>query len=113
MLFNKRQQWILELIKGPDIAPVGNSPGRYSSKKIVEITAEGRRRTIRPSDVFDLNGTDFLTVTADYHTYTIAWESIEELSFREPPGAPAPVLKPEYSRGKSNILTPPLGKRIG
>lgn len=80
---SKKQQWILEMIKGPDIAPVGGQPGCYTSKAVIGIATDTARFIIGPSDLMDLSDSEFLRVLRDGQQFTIAWENITAIDFRE------------------------------
>ena len=81
MLTSKRQEWILQMIKGPDITPVGNSPGHYTSKSTITITANEKQVTIRPSDVLKLSNPQCLIVQANGSECEIPWDRISNLDF--------------------------------
>jgi len=111
MLTSKRQEWILQLIKGPDIMPVENWPGHYSSKSTVSITADGRLVTIRPSDVLDLSNPEFLVVRANDSECTIPWDRISNLDFDEQ-GVKSSTQRQLVQTAGHRMLHFPLGKKV-
>jgi len=111
MLTSKRQEWILQMIKGPDITSVGNCAGHYTSKSTIHVTAQGQRALIRPADVLDLSNPQFLIVHAAAGEKAIAWEQIESLEFDEQVTAP-PNLRPPTPASAHRIFSFPLGKKV-
>ncbi|MBZ5497253.1 MAG: hypothetical protein LAP85_12695 [Acidobacteriia bacterium] len=108
MLTSKRQEWILQMIKGPDITPVGNCPGHYTSKSTISITADDRQLTIRPTDVLDLSNPQFLVVHFNDRESTIPWDRISNLDFEEQEVATTKPLRTAAHR----MLSFPLGKKV-
>jgi len=84
MLTSKRQEWILQMIKGPDIAPVSNCPGHYTSKNTICVIADDRQVTIQSADVLDLSNPEFLVVQKNGNQSMIRWDRITSLEFDEP-----------------------------
>lgn len=111
MVTTKRQEWILQMIKGPDITPVENRPGRYSSQNTICITVDEQQITIRPTDVLDLSNADFLIVHTGDSARSIPWARISKLDFEE---RQAPSLQqPQMGTAAHRMLHFPLGKKIG
>jgi hypothetical protein len=112
MLTRKRQEWILQMIKGPDITPVFNCPGHYTSKGPITIAVDGQEVTIRPADVLDLSNAEFLVVhTNDDRNYRIAWERITNLDFEEQ-GMPSPSERLRMRTAVHRMLPFPMGKKL-
>jgi hypothetical protein len=109
MLMTKKQEWILQMIKGPDITPVENSPGHYSLNSTICITADGQKVNIRPSDVLDLSNPDFLVIHGDDRACTIPWDRISNLDFEERQIPPA--QQPQMRAAAHRLLHIPLGKK--
>ncbi len=109
VMTSKRQEWILQLIKGPDIIPVGNQPGLYSSNNTIQITADETLIVVKPSDTFDLSHPEVLIVRVADAEHSIRWERISNLDFDEPPAAPA-VERPRPAAYR--LLHFPLGKKV-
>ncbi len=110
MFTSKRQEWILQMIKGPDISPVENSPGHYTSKSTISITADQRQWTIRPCDILDLSNPEFLVVGAGEKESAIPWERISNLDFEEQP-VPLPNERPHPQAAPARMFHLPLGKK--
>jgi hypothetical protein len=111
MLTSKRQEWILQMIKGPDISPVSNCPGHYTSKSTISITANEQSITIRPTDVLDLSNPEFLVVHANGGKCTVPWDGISNLDFEEQTVAAAG----QRTRSRSAVqrmLPVQLGKKV-
>ena len=111
MLTSKRQEWILQMIKGPDITPVENCPGRYTSKSTISITADQRNWVIRPSDVLDLSNPEFLVVHAGDRECAIPWDRISNLDFDEQ-GIPTTNQRPHTQTALNRMFHLPLGKKV-
>ena len=112
MLTSKRQEWILQMIKGPDIAPVVNSPGHYTSKSTITITADGKQITIRPSDVLNLSNAECLIVQTSEAECSILWDRISGLDFEEH-GAPAILSQRKHLVASAHrMMSLPLGKKV-
>ena len=95
MLTSKRQEWILQMIKGPDITAVMNRPGHYTTNGTISITTDDQRVTIRPTDVLDLSNPVFLVVHASDQECIIPWDRISNLDFEEQE-IPATSQQPHY-----------------
>ena len=106
---SKRQEWILQLIKGPDIIPVGNQPGLYSSHSTIQITADETLFIVKPSDTIDLSHPEVLILRVADVEHSISWERISSLDFDEPPAAPA-AKQPRPAAYR--LLHFPLGKKV-
>jgi hypothetical protein len=76
------------MIKGPDLTPVSNCPGHYTSKSTISLTAREQQLTIRPTDILDLSNAEFLVVQFDELESRIAWDKIIRLDFEETEIAP-------------------------
>jgi hypothetical protein len=83
MLTSKRQEWILQLIKGPDLTPVGSCAGHYTTKCMIQIMAHGHQSVIHPTDVLDLSHSEYLSVQTPEGAQTISWNEIEGMEFDE------------------------------
>ncbi len=83
MLTSRRQEWILQLIKGADIAPVENSPGCYQSKSAINVTAQNTRWAILPADSLDLSNAECLIMHIRGREFMIPWDQITALEFEE------------------------------
>jgi len=113
MYVSKKQLWILEIIKGPDLQPVGNNPGRYSTRGHIAVFADPiGMLTISPDDVLDLSSADSLFVHQEGGACEIPWEQISRMEFEEPAAETGPVIRPAYEPGKQRILSIPLGKKV-
>lgn len=112
MLTSKRQEWILQMIKGPDIDPVVNSPGHYTSKSTITISADQKQITIRPTDVLNLANPDYLIVLTNGTECAILWDRISGLDFEEQ-GAPATVIpRTRVAASARRMMSFPLGKKV-
>jgi hypothetical protein len=111
MLTSKRQEWILQLIKGPDITPVGNCPGHYASKSAVFITADKRQISIRPTDVLDLSNPEFLVVHTSEGECNIQWDRISSLDFEEQEIVFA-GSRSHVKTAPPRMLSFPVGKKV-
>ena len=111
MLTSKRQEWILQLIKGPDITPVESCPGRYTSNKTVSVVADERHVTIRPTDVLDLSNPELLIIRAGERENTIPWARISSLEFDELDFSFIPKKAPVRTASQRMIHFP-LGKKV-
>jgi hypothetical protein len=112
MLTSKKQEWILKMIKGPDIVPVGNWAGHYTSKSVVSISTEEQKIKITPADILDLSNAQYLYVDQGEHKHAIAWDRIVDLVLEEQDET-QPVLQPHVSSLANRILSIPLGKKAG
>lgn len=111
MLTSKKQEWILQLIKGPDITPVGNCPGHYTSKSAIFIIADEQQISIRPTDVLDLSSPEFLVVHTSGGECVIQWDRISSLDFEEQEiifAAPRSHVRTAPHR----MLSFPVGKKV-
>lgn len=111
MLTSKKQEWILKMIKGPDLIPAGAYPGHYSSKSVVSITTENQSISISPDDVLDLSNSQFLYIKKNDQQVQVAWNSIVNLDFEEQEAiteAPHQKLATAHHR----IFSLPLGKKV-
>jgi hypothetical protein len=111
MLTSKRQEWILQLIKGPDLTSVANCAGHYTTKCMIQITAHGHQSVIRSTDVLDLSHPEYLFVQTAEGEKTIAWDEIECMDFDEQ------VMAPTSRRSPAPLASPrifpfPLGKKM-
>ena len=113
MLTSKRQEWILQMIKGPDITPVGNSPGHYTSKSTITITANETQVTIRPSDVLNLSNPQYLIVQANGSECEIPWDRISNLDFEEQESHAIENPRRHMAASANRMLSFPLGKKVG
>jgi len=111
MLTSKRQEWILQLIKGPDITPVESSPGRYTSNRTVSVVADERHVTIRPTDVLDLSNPELLIIQSGDRERTISWERISSLEFDEQDLSFTPK-KTQVRNASQRMLHFPLRKKV-
>jgi hypothetical protein len=111
MLTSKRQEWILQMIKGPEIAPVSNTPGHYTSKSTISITACEQQVTIRPTDVIDLSNPEFLVVQTDAGEHSIAWNRISSLDFEEQGVGPAASQRQQFAASAHRVSPFHLGKK--
>ena len=112
MLTSKRQEWILQMIKGPDIAPVGNSPGHYTSKSTITITTNETPVTIRPTDVLILSNPEHLIVQTSGREYEIPWDGISSLDFEEQGTPPMINERQHLAAAARGMLSFPLGKKV-
>jgi hypothetical protein len=111
MLTSKRQEWILQMIKGPEITPVSNTPGHYTSKSTINITACEQQITIRPTDVLDLSNAEFLVVHTNAGQRSIAWDRISILDFEEPEISPAISQRQQFAASAQRLSPFHLGKK--
>jgi hypothetical protein len=111
MFTSKRQEWILRMIKGPDIVPVDNCPGRYASRGTICITVDESSVTIRPTDVLDLSDTRFLVVHGNDRACQIPWERISNLEFDEQ-ALQAASSRPRTHPARHSIMPFPIGKKV-
>jgi hypothetical protein len=110
MFNSKRQDLILQIIKGSDLTPVENCPGRYAAKTTIYLTVGERQVTIRPTDLLDLVNSECLVVHGDDVAHNIPWDQISKLDFEgtdvtttfEPPPSPTAAHR---------MLHFPLGKK--
>ncbi len=112
MLTSKKQQWILQMIKGPDIAPVGNSPGHYTSKSTITITAMEKEITIRPTDVLNLSNPEYLIVQTNGCECEIPWDRISSLDFEEQATPAMENQRQHLAASAHRMLSFPLGKKV-
>ncbi len=112
MLTSKRQEWILQMIKGPDIAPVGNSPGHYTSKNTITLKADDKLVPIRPTDVLNLSNPDHLIVQIDGMEFEIPWDRISALDFEEQVVPATPNRRQHMAASADRMFTLPLGKKV-
>jgi hypothetical protein len=112
MLTNKRQEWILQMIKGPDLSPVSNCPGHYTCKSTINMTMGDQQIMIRPVDVLDLASPEHLTIrTDDEQEFRIPWERITGLDFEEEEFA-AFTKQPHLRPTPHRMLPFPAGKKL-
>jgi hypothetical protein len=111
MLTSKRQEWVLQLIKGPDITPVGNCPGHYASKSAVFITADEQQISIRPTDVLDLSNSECLVVHTSEGERVIQWDRISNLDFEEQ-GIVFAGPRSRVRTAPHRMLSFPAGKKV-
>jgi hypothetical protein len=111
MLTSKRQEWILQLIKGPDITQVGNCPGHYTSKSAVFITADEQQISIMPTDVLDLSNPEFLVVHTSEGECAMQWDRISHLDFEEQ-GIIFASPRSHVRTAPRRMLSFPLGKKV-
>jgi len=83
MIIRKRQDWILRMIKGPDIIPVENHPGRYATRSTVQLTVDEDLVVIKPEDMMDLSNPEFLVAYIDNHAQNFRWDRISRLEFED------------------------------
>jgi hypothetical protein len=81
MFNSKRQDLILQIIKGSDLTPVENCPGRYSAKAIIYLSVGEKHVTVRPTDLLDLVNSECLVVHGDDSALEIPWDEISRLEF--------------------------------
>jgi hypothetical protein len=112
MLTSKRQEWILQMIKGPDISLVENCPGHYTSKSTINITADSQCVIIKPGDVLDLSNPEYLVVRTDDGECTVVWDRISNLDFEEQ-GVTITNQRPRLRTAANRMLHFPLGKKVG
>ena len=112
MLTSKRQEWILQMIKGPDIAPFGNSPGHYTSKNTITITANEKQVTIRPTDVLNLSNPEYLIVQTNGDRCEIPWDRISNLDFEEQSSPAIENKRHHMAASAHRMLSFPLGKKV-
>jgi len=110
MLTSKRQEWILQLIKGPDIFPVDNCPGHYASKSTISVTVDERQVIIKPVDVLDLSNPQFLIVRSGDRECSVSWDNISRLDFEEE-SVPAASPRTQVRTFDHTILPFPVGKK--
>jgi hypothetical protein len=109
---SRKQYWILEMIKGVDLIPAGGTPGRYSGRGRMTITAErGEWADISPDDIMDLSDPDWLRIEAPGRSLTFSWNQIRRIEFDTPVPLRAPVLEPAYQASIRRLLPFPLGKK--
>jgi hypothetical protein len=112
MLTSKKQEWILQMIKGPDIAPVVNQPGHYTSRSTITITVNERQVTIRPTDILNLSNPEYLIVQKDGGECEVPWDRISCLEFEEQ-GLPTTGDHPRHiALSGHRVLSYPLGKKV-
>ena len=111
MLTSKRQEWILQLIKGLDIMPVSNSPGHYTSKSSVFISAGEQQISILPTDVLDLSNPEFLVVHTSKGECDIQWDRISNLDFEEQ-GIVFASPRSRVRTAPHQMLSFPVGKKV-
>jgi hypothetical protein len=113
MLTSKRQEWILQMIKGPDLTLVANYPGRYASKGTINIiTIDRRQVTVGPTDVLDLSNPDFLVAHVHDREYVIPWDGISNLEFDEQ-GIRTEMAQPRIRAARRGLVPLHLGKKAG
>jgi hypothetical protein len=110
MLTSKRQEWILEMIKGPDIFPVDNRPGHYASKSTISVTVDEKQVIIKPVDVLDFSNPQFLIVRSGDRECSISWDKISGLDFEEE-SVPAASPRARVKTFDHTILHFPVGKK--
>ncbi len=107
---SKRQEWILEMIKGPDIVPVDNCPGHYSTKTPITITGDDGQVIIRPVDVLDLSDPQNLIVHTNTGVALFAWDRISRLDYEEEAASSPRVLEPLRAL-EQKVLNFSVGKK--
>jgi hypothetical protein len=112
MLTSKRQEWILQMIKGPDLTPVSNCPGHYTCKSTINLAVGNQQFIIRTADVLDLSSPEFLMIQADNEQeFRIPWERITSLEFEEPEWTVS-VKRPHTQTIPHRMLPFPAGKKL-
>jgi len=81
MFNSKRQDLILQIIKGADLTPVEHCPGRYAAKTTIYLTAGEQLVIIRPTDFLDLVNSECLVVHGEDSPRQIPWDQIAKLEF--------------------------------
>jgi hypothetical protein len=112
MLTSKKQEWILQMIKGPDIAPVINQPGHYTSKSTITITVNEHQVTIRPTDILNLSNPEYLIVHKDGSECEVPWDRISCLDFEEQEIPNAGDRRRPVAVSSHRVLSYPLGKKV-
>ncbi len=112
MLTSKRQEWILQMIKGPDIVPVDNCPGHYSTRASMTLTGDEGRVLIRPVDVLDLSDPQNLIVHSNNGVMLFPWDRISRLDYEGETTAAPSVLK-QLRAPEQNVLHFSMGKKAG
>ncbi len=112
MLTSKKQEWILQMIKGPDIAPVLNQPGHYTSKSTITITASEQQLKIEPTDILNLSNPDYLIVHKEGSEFELPWDRISNLEFEERIAPTAGDQRRAVAMSSPRILSYPLGKKV-
>jgi hypothetical protein len=114
MYVNKKQFWILEMIKGADLTPAGSGPGKYLAKsKMVIATDAAEGMTISPSDVLDLSNSEVLKIEATGSMRDLAWDRIARIDFEVPTPGPIPILRPAYAASGRRLMPFLAGKKAG
>jgi len=110
MLTSKRHEWILQMIKGPEIFPVNNCPGQYASKSTISVIADEKQVIIKPIDVIDLSNPQFLIVRSGDRERNISWDKISNLDFEEE-SVPEVSPRTQVRSFAHAILHFPVGKK--
>jgi len=110
MFNSKRQDLILQIIKGADLTPVENCPGRYAAKTTIYLTAGDQQVIIRPTDLLDLVNSECLIVHGDDSARHIPWDQIGKLEF-EGTDVTTTFEAPPSSTAAHRMLHLPLGKK--
>ncbi len=100
------------MIKGPDIAPVVNQPGHYTSKSTITITVDGHQVIIRPTDTLDLSNPEYLIVRKDGNHCRVPWGHISCLDFEEHEIPPTAALRRTPAGPDRRPRSFSLGKRV-
>jgi hypothetical protein len=110
MLNSRRQELILQIIKGSDITPVENSPGCYTAKSTIYLTVGEQQVTVRPTDLLDLLDQEFFVVHANEIARRIPWDQIVKLEFEEQESTTT-FERPHNTTAAHRMLHFPLGKK--
>jgi hypothetical protein len=110
MFNSKRQDLILQIIKGSDLTPVENCPGRYAAKTTIYLTIGEQQITIRPTDLLDLVNSECLVVHGDDFAHNIPWDQISKLDF-EGTDVTTTFEPPPSTTAAHRMLHFPLGKK--
>ncbi len=97
MVGDRKQEWIFEFIKGPDMVPVGEGHGLYSLRRKATVHAGEETLELGPEDILDFSGRTHLLVAASGVTRKLAWEAITGLVLEDNGVRPGAVTKPEVS----------------
>ncbi len=98
------------MIKGPDLVPVDNFPGHYSTRCTVTLTGDEEQVVIRPVDVLDLSDPQNLIVHSNNGVMLFPWERISRLEYEEQTAPSPTVLEPLRSL-EQKVLHFSVGKK--
>jgi hypothetical protein len=112
MYGSKKQYWILEMIKGADLTPAVQGPGRYATKGRMTIALdEGESLPVGPTDVLDLSSSDQLGIEMIGRRFKVSWDKIVRIDFETVPEPAAPILQTAYMPSKHRLLSFPIDKK--